>query len=383
MSQDTHVWAPHPDLVWVPAETLRQGPTWEFKSVYGDTFEVDGKKCENLEPVTEISMKGGLSNLVNLDEFGEGAVVHQLRERYKADLIYTSIGTILVAVNPFRMLPIYTAKTIEAYFKDHVKAEPHVFQIAAEAYKHLLDDYTNQAVIISGESGAGKTEATKSVLQFLSDAAGSTTGVEQQILQSNPLLEAFGNAKTSRNNNSSRFGKWMEVLFEPGGRIVAAKITNYLLEKSRVIFQSEGERNFHIFYEVLEGLSPKLKEQFYVNSDPLYYHYLNQSGVTAVDGISDGSDFTSMVTAMEIMNFTNEERDQLFNIIVTVLNIGNLEFKEGKGDGSEVANEDQLEVVAKSEIGTKNFSDWSCVSFCHGSGFRINDPLETITCWGI
>lgn len=343
---DSHVWAPHPTLVWVPAQVLREGPTWEFKSVYDDTFEVDAKKCEQLDKVTEISLKGGLSNLVHLDEFGEGAVVHQLRDRYNDDKIYTSIGTILVAVNPFKLLPIYTAKVIEQYQKDHVNADPHVFQIAAEAYHHLLDDHRNQAVIISGESGAGKTEATKSVLQFLSEVAGSLSGVEQQILQSNPLLEAFGNAKTGRNNNSSRFGKWMEVLFEPGGRIEAAKITNYLLEKSRIVFQSEGERNYHIFYMLLEGLKPELREKFQLDPDPSTYNYLKKSGIFEIPGVSDNADFASMVTAMEMLDFTEAEMEDIYCIVATVLNIGNLEFVPGKSDGSEIADEAKLDKVA-------------------------------------
>jgi myosin heavy subunit len=135
-------------------------------------------------------------------------VIHQLRQRYAIDTIYTNIGTILVSINPYKTLPIYNNTLIHSYKADHINLAPHVFTVAAESYKRLLDDNQNQAVIISGESGAGKTEATKTVLMYLSEVAGSSTGVEQEILQSNPLLEAFGNSKTLRNNNSSRFGKW-------------------------------------------------------------------------------------------------------------------------------------------------------------------------------
>lgn len=148
-----------------------------------------------------------------------------------------------MSVNPYKVLPIYVSSVVEDYKRNHTTLPPHVFTIAADAYKGLLDERKAQAVIISGESGSGKTEATKMILQFLSDVAQSETGVEQEILMSNPVLEAFGNAKTVRNNNSSRFGKWQEIKFLGNGRVYAAKIVNYLLERSRVTFQAKNERN--------------------------------------------------------------------------------------------------------------------------------------------
>merc|ERR1712130_328694 len=256
------------------------------------------------------------------------------------------IGTILVSVNPFKLLSIYTSKTIQSYSKDHVNNEPHVYQLAAEAYDRLLDENTNQAIIISGESGAGKTEATKSALQYVSEMGGSTSGVEQQILQSNPLLEAFGNAKTARNNNSSRFGKWMEVKFEAGGRIVASRIVNYLLEKSRIVKQGPEERNYHVFYQLIVGLKPEVREKLNLNSDPSTYAYLRDSGVYTVPGVSDKLEYDAMANAMNLLNFSEEQMSQIWTIVTAVLNLGNLEFTPDQGEGSKISNEDQLERVA-------------------------------------
>jgi myosin heavy subunit len=236
-------WIPHAEHVWIPARLKLEDPatkiqTWTTVNNEDIEFKAGELDESKLESVSETSLHRDLDNLVQLDEFGEGAIVHQLRKRYVQDKIYTTIGTILVSVNPYKLLPIYTSSVVDKYREDYTNMPPHCFQIAADAYKRLLDEGMNQAVIISGESGAGKTEATKTVLQYLSDVAGSTSNVEQQILQSNPCLEAFGNAKTIRNDNSSRFGKWMEVIFAVGGRICAARIINYLLEKSRVVKQA-------------------------------------------------------------------------------------------------------------------------------------------------
>ena len=209
---DLHVWLPHADLVWVPALiTENEGGVTTYELQDKSTVQISNHVTDpsKLDKVTPSSLSTNIDNLTNLDEFGEGAVIHQLRQRYTLDTIYTNIGTILVSINPYKTLPIYSPTLISEYQADYTNKPPHVFGIAAEAYKRLLEETQNQAVIISGESGAGKTEATKTVLMYLSEVAGSDTGVEQEILQSNPVLEAFGNSKTLRNNNSSRFGKWV------------------------------------------------------------------------------------------------------------------------------------------------------------------------------
>jgi myosin heavy subunit len=208
-----------------------------------------------------------VANLVELKELNEASILHALRLRFKQDQIYTVVGTILVSVNPFKLLPLYTGEVLEGYKQRGARdSAPHVYGTADNAYKAMVADGKNQSCIVSGESGAGKTEATKIFLQYIADISGSskssqdgekkgegfgTATLQEQILKANPLMEAFGNAKTKRNNNSSRFGKWIEVKFNSSvGNIIGGSITQYLLEKSRLVSQAEGERNYHIFYQL-------------------------------------------------------------------------------------------------------------------------------------
>jgi len=345
-------WVPHAEYAWIPGRKKLEDPltkiqTWttqENEDIDYKGGEIDESK---LEFVSETSLTKDLDNLVQLEEFGEGAIIHQLRKRYATDKIYTNIGTILVSVNPYKLLPIYTSSVVDKYREDYTSMAPHAFQIAADAYKRLLDEGMNQAVIISGESGAGKTEATKSVLQYLSDVAGSTSNVEQQILQSNPCLEAFGNAKTLRNDNSSRFGKWMEVIFAVGGRICAARIINYLLEKSRVVKQAEGERNYHIFYQLSTGLPKEAKEKLFIK-EASEYLYLKQSGCYTINGVDDPYEFGRTVKALNQLNFSDEEIAQMWTVLSAVLNLGNLILASDKSkEGTTISNADQLDKVAK------------------------------------
>lgn len=222
-----------------------------------------------------------LPNLVDLESFSEGMILHQCKRRYLDNNIYTFVGVILVAMNPYKKLDIYGPRMIEKYrmsaaYGDEATQQPHVYSVSSLALQKLKSQLKSQSVLISGESGAGKTETTKKILEYLSAVAGSSSSssnVAQQILRSNPILESFGNAKTERNNNSSRFGKWMELNFMSNGTIRGCRIINYLLEKSRVTCQLEGERNYHIFY-MLTGDS-NCKDS-YMLDEASAYHYLNQ-----------------------------------------------------------------------------------------------------------
>ncbi len=219
-----------------------------------------------------------------------------------------------------------------------------MFDIASNAFTKLVDEKRSQSILVSGESGAGKTEATKQVLQYLAEVAGSaSSGVEQKILLANPILEAFGNAKTLRNNNSSRFGKWIEIQFDPRARICGAKIENYLLEKSRVVYQTKGERNYHIFYMLLAGASQEQKDKYYLAA-PDYFRYTNQSGCIDIPHVDDRGEFLDMLNAMRQLEFTEQEIDSCLQIVAGILYLGNLDFSGT--DTAHLSNPDVAAVAA-------------------------------------
>ena len=294
----------------------------------------------------------------------EPIILHNLRQRFIKDNIYTYVSSILVALNPFRMLPIYLPEVLDKY-KDRGSRNqpPHIYAIADNAYANLMADFRDQAVVISGESGAGKTETMKLVLQFLAEASGraqiagaaggeKTESLEQQVLKSNPLMEAFGNAKTTRNNNSSRFGKWTEIKFNRTGAIVGGSIINYLLEKSRICYQAPQERSYHSFYQVIAGaeIDAEMKKAYRLK-DAEEFHYTNQSGVTTVDGINDEKDWLEMTNAMDVLNMSADEKEQSFRLVAAVLQMGNTEFdRDPKGaeeTDSKCKNPDQMKLAAE------------------------------------
>uniref|UniRef100_A0A087XND3 Myosin XVA n=1 Tax=Poecilia formosa TaxID=48698 RepID=A0A087XND3_POEFO len=292
----------------------------------------------------------GVEDMTQLEEMHEGAVLLNLRRRFDRQLIYTYIGSILVSVNPYKMYNIYGTDVVLLY-KGRALGEhpPHLFAIANAAYSKMMDAKENQVIIISGESGSGKTEATKLVLRYLAAIDHNSNPVQQmmafhEILEAAPLLESFGNAKTVRNNNSSRFGKYIEVYLEDG--IISGAITSqYLLEKSRIVFQAKDERNYHIFYEMLAGLPSQQKQAFYLQDAETYY-YLNQGGDYLIRGKSDADDFRRLLSAMEILHFTPEDQSAIFRVLASILHLGNVYFqKHEEADGQEVAS-----VVSAQEI---------------------------------
>ncbi len=224
-----------------------------------------------------------------------------------------------------------------------------MFAIADAAYRNMLNDRMNQSILITGESGAGKTENTKKVIQYVAAIAGRTGGggkLEAQILQANPILEAFGNAKTLRNNNSSRFGKFIELNFNPSGFIAGASIVSYLLEKSRVIQQGKNERSFHIFYQLLSGASSEQRTAWYLEK-PEYYKYLNQSGCFTVRSINDVEEYKGTVKALEIMGMNTVHIESILKIITGILLLGNLSFVASFGEGSALSEDSILTKVAE------------------------------------
>jgi myosin heavy subunit len=267
-----------------------------------------------------------VQDLISLGNLNEHTMLETIRLRYAANLIYTWTGTILVSINPFVLLPIYTPEIVQKYLKNSHSQPPHIFAVADRAYKDMIAQNRNQCALISGESGAGKTEATKLMLQFLAAITHKHSQIEQQILEVNPILEAFGNAKTIRNNNSSRFGRFTEIQFSHKlDGIVGAQITEYLLEKSRIAFQAPNERNYHVFYQLLAGASPEEKKDLALKAAN-QYNYLNKSKCIEVEGIDDGADFDALRLAMDSLLISADVQRTIFAVLSSVLHLGNVEF---------------------------------------------------------
>ncbi|NWS54402.1 MYO1E protein, partial [Chunga burmeisteri] len=273
----------------------------------------------------------GVDDMVLLSKITEDSIVENLKKRYMDDYIFTYIGSVLISVNPFKQMPYFGEKEIEMYQgAAQYENPPHIYALADSMYRNMIIDRENQCVIISGESGAGKTVAAKYIMSYISKISGGGPKVQHVkdiILQSNPLLEAFGNAKTVRNNNSSRFGKYFEIQFSPGGEPDGGKISNFLLEKSRVVMRNPGERSFHIFYQLIEGASSEQKSSLGITSMD-YYCYLSLSGSYKVDDINDKSDFQETLHAMNVIGIFAEEQALVLQIVAGILHLGNISFKE-------------------------------------------------------
>lgn len=234
----------------------------------------------------------------------------------------------LVAINPYEILPIYTNSEINYYKNQHgfSSDSPHIFAIGNIAYKEMNLKKKNQCIVISGESGAGKTESTKLILQYLAAVSGKHSWIEQQVLDSNPIMEAFGNARTIRNDNSSRFGKYIDIFFNDNGSIEGAKIEHYLLEKSRIVSCSKGERNYHIFYAMISGLSKDEKKKLELE-DASKYNYLTSGGIIKCDNRNDSDEFLSIRSAMSVLSFTEDEFWEIMKLLAAILHLGNLKYK--------------------------------------------------------
>ncbi|OCT92843.1 unconventional myosin-Ia [Xenopus laevis] len=272
----------------------------------------------------------GVGDMILLESLSEDSLLVNLKERFKSDEIYTYIGNVVISVNPYKQLPIYTPEKVEEYRNCNLyQLKPHIYAVADDAYQSLRDRDRDQCILITGESGAGKTEASKLVMSYVAAVCGKGTEVNQvkeQLLQSNPVLEAFGNAKTTRNDNSSRFGKYMDIEFDFKGDPVGGVISNYLLEKSRVVKNVKGERNFHIFYQLLAGGGPELLGKLKLIPDCSKYIYLNNDPAS-LNGMGDNENFQIVKNAMEIIGLSNDEVTSIFEIVAVILKLGNVEIK--------------------------------------------------------
>ncbi|CAG2223441.1 MYH6_7 [Mytilus edulis] len=300
-----------------------------------------------------------IEDMANMTYLNEASVLHNLRARYSNALIYTYSGLFCVAVNPYRRLPIYTDSVV-AKFKGKRKTEmpPHLFSVADNAYQFMLQDRENQSCLITGESGAGKTENTKKVIMYFAkvaaslakkekeeeDSASKKGSLEDQIIQANPVLEAYGNAKTTRNNNSSRFGKFIRIHFGPDGKIAGADIETYLLEKSRVTFCLSAERNYHVFYQLMTPAMKDQHEMMLLTPDPALYTFINQGALT-VDSIDDNEEMKLMDEAFDILGFSQDEKKSCYKCTAAILHMGEMKFKQ-RGEQAEPDGTTEAEKVS-------------------------------------
>ncbi|KAM9806590.1 uncharacterized protein myh14 isoform 5-T5 [Syngnathus typhle] len=350
-------------LVWVPSE--KHGfESASIKEERGDEVEVELSDSQRLLTLSREELQrmnpprfSKVEDMADLTCLNEASVLHNLRERYYSGLIYTYSGLFCVVVNPYKNLPVYTESIVEMYRgKKRHEMPPHIYAISEAAYRSMLQDREDQSILCTGESGAGKTENTKKVIQYLAHVASSHKGVtprskdalqmdgsrsltrgttlvnkgelERQLLQANPILEAFGNAKTTKNDNSSRFGKFIRINFDVAGYIVGANIETYLLEKSRATRQAKEERTFHIFYQMLHGASENMKSDLLLGTAD-EYRFLG-GGAISVPGQSDGENFTQTMDSMAIMGFNPEELLSMLKVISAVLQFGNITFTKEK-----------------------------------------------------
>uniref|UniRef100_A0A8C2MXV9 Myosin, heavy polypeptide 3, skeletal muscle, embryonic n=1 Tax=Cricetulus griseus TaxID=10029 RepID=A0A8C2MXV9_CRIGR len=296
-----------------------------------------------------------IEDMAMLTHLNEPAVLYNLKDRYTSWMIYTYSGLFCVTVNPYKWLPVYNPEVVDGYRgKKRQEAPPHIFSISDNAYQFMLTDRENQSILITGESGAGKTVNTKRVIQYFATIA--ATGdlakkkdskmkgtLEDQIISANPLLEAFGNAKTVRNDNSSRFGKFIRIHFGTTGKLASADIETYLLEKSRVTFQLKAERSYHIFYQILSNKKPELIELLLITTNPYDYPFISQ-GEILVASIDDAEELLATDSAIDILGFTPEEKSGLYKLTGAVMHYGNMKFKQkqreeqAEPDGTEVAD---------------------------------------------
>ncbi|XP_062451937.1 unconventional myosin-IXb isoform X3 [Rhea pennata] len=291
-------------------------------------------------------------DLCNLPNLTETTLLENLKCRFLKHKIYTYAGSILIAINPFKFLPIYNPKYVKMYENHQLgKLEPHIFAIADVAYHTMLKKHVNQCIVISGESGSGKTQSTNFLIHCLTALSqkGYASGVERTILGAGPVLEAFGNAKTAHNNNSSRFGKFIQVNYLENGIVRGAVVEKYLLEKSRLVSQEKDERNYHVFYYLLLGVNEEERKEFHLKQ-PEDYFYLNQHNLKIEDGEDLRHDFERLKQAMEMVGFLSSTKKQIFSVLSAILYLGNVTYKKkatGRDEGLEVGPPEVLDILSQ------------------------------------
>ncbi|KAF8892706.1 myosin 5 [Infundibulicybe gibba] len=360
-SKGTRVWFEDKDQAWISAEvsTVTKGTDDAIKLLFVDergkeiVINTTGKDIkegkEGLPPLRNPPLLETADDLATLSHLNEPSVLHTIRNRYAQHSIYTYSGIVLIAVNPFQRVTLYGPEIIQAYSgRRRGELEPHLFAIAEDAYTAMRKEGMGQTIIVSGESGAGKTESAKFIMRYLASvnppdaplrtkakfSLDDSSEIERQILATNPILEAFGNAKTTRNDNSSRFGKYIQILFDGKQEIVGARIRTYLLERSRIVFQPLTERNYHIFYQLCAGAPLKERKDLGLDTDITKFHFLKQGGPasTPIAGVDDGEEFRATQQALSTVGISVEKQWAVFRLLAALLHLGNVKITQMRTD---------------------------------------------------
>ncbi|KAJ6179137.1 Dilute [Penicillium mononematosum] len=364
----TRAWQPDPTEGWLASEVkekLEDGEKVQliFELENGETKTVETTQSElqvdnnpKLPPLMNPAMLEASEDLTNLSHLNEPAVLQAIKLRYAQKEIYTYSGIVLIATNPFaRVDSLYVPQMVQVYAgKQRASQAPHLFAIAEEAFADMLRDGKNQTIVVSGESGAGKTVSAKYIMRYFatresSDQPGKYTTsraeaiseTEEQILATNPVMEAFGNAKTTRNDNSSRFGKYIEIMFDDRTNIIGAKIRTYLLERSRLVFQPLKERNYHIFYQLVAGASNEEKQELGLLATE-DFEYLNQGGTPVIDGVDDKAEFEATRKSLAVIGVPKEDQTGIFRVLAALLHLGNVKITATRTDSSVSSTEPSL-----------------------------------------
>ncbi|KAI3778635.1 hypothetical protein L2E82_08016 [Cichorium intybus] len=337
-----HAWYQAPDGNWELAKIISVTGTESLISFS------EGKVCKVPSDIllpANPEILDGVDDLMQLSYLSEPSVLYNLQYRYDRDMIYSKAGAVLVAINPFKNIPLYGKDYVEGYKRKKI-GRPHVYAIADIAIREMIRDEVNQSIVISGESGAGKTETAKIAMKYLATVRGGS-GIEYEILKTNPILEGFGNAKTSRNDNSSRFGKLIDIHFSDIGKISGASIQTFLLEKSRVVQCGEGERSYHSFYQLCAGASPSLREKLNLKNAH-EYKYLQQSNCYTIFGVDDAEQFRIVMDALDVVHVSKEDQENVCQMLAAVLWLGNVTFSIVDDENHvEPVIDEALQTVAK------------------------------------
>ncbi|XP_044738776.1 unconventional myosin-Va isoform X2 [Chrysoperla carnea] len=359
------VWVPHPKQVWESAEISENyDPKKNVISIITEsniTKTVNIKTDADLPPLCNPSILIGENDLTSLSYLHEPAVLYNLQVRFcQQKAIYTYCGIVLVAINPYDELPIYGLDIMRTYRGQAMgDLDPHVFAVAEEAYTRLEREQRHQSVVVSGESGAGKTVSAKYVMRYFATVSGSgsdetETYVEKKVLASSPIMEAIGNAKTTRNDNSSRFGKYIEIHFNKQYHIIGASMRTYLLEKSRVVFQAPDERNYHIFYQLCAARK-QLTHLRLEHQDN--FHYLKQGQAPHIDGVDDLITFEETVNALTVLGFSKNEQNDMFKIYAAILHLGNVRFRDIDLSGDHSQEDSEGCGISEEDQSLHNFAE--------------------------